>query len=276
MCIDLVHVDCDEPFLISGPKLEDRYLVQIPFSGTCTVEHAGHSFTADEGSVFVINPFAPSQKRWEGGCQQLMLWIDRSAIERVLADELGRGPSRPLEFFCTNGPGKSGNAALARRLVDLAAHAAGLGGAETHWRDVRQLERSLLVSLLTSLPHTYRRELDRAEADTAPYSVRRVESFFRERFGAPVLMREVLEVAGTSARSLFYAFRAYRNTTPMRYLKQLRLREARRRLQRAAETGSRVTDIALECGYSHLGMFARDYKSRYGESPSETRKGGVV
>ncbi len=31
-----------------------------------------------------------------------------------------------------------------------------------------------------------------------------------------------------------------------------------------------VTDVALECGFSHLGRFSTRYRALFGESPSET------
>jgi AraC-like DNA-binding protein len=202
-----------------------------------------------------------------------MLWIERTALDRVLADELGRSPRRRLEFLPDGAPVETADTPEVRQLVDLATQAAAVGG-DAHWRVVRQLERSLLVGLLTSLSHTFRPDLDRMPSDTVPYYVRRAEDFLSERFGEPIAMRHVVAAAGTSARSLYYGFRAYRGTTPMAYLKQLRLSEARTRLAAAAEGGGRVTDVALECGYTHLGLFARDYRARYGESPSKSRRRG--
>jgi len=275
LCLDFVNADFDSSFLISGPKLEDRYLVQIPFTGHCTVEQNGERFTVGEGSAFVINPFTASRKFWEGGCRQLMIWIERQALERVLIDELGYGLDRPLEFLRERDARPSGLTWFTRNLVDIAAHVGKLEGAEVHWRYIRQLERSLLVNLLTALPHTYRGQLDRTEHQIAPYYVRRVETFFRQYFADPITMHDILRVAGTSARALFYGFRNYRATTPMMYLKQLRLHEARTRLLRAADTGGCVTEIALACGFSHLSMFTRDYRRRYGETPSQTLKRGV-
>jgi transcriptional regulator GlxA family with amidase domain len=34
--------------------------------------------------------------------------------------------------------------------------------------------------------------------------------------------------------------------------------------------GQTTTSIAYECGFGHLGNFAQVYRSRFGESPSET------
>jgi hypothetical protein len=35
------------------------------------------------GLGFFIEPFAPSRKRWSNGCRQLMLRIERTALDRV-------------------------------------------------------------------------------------------------------------------------------------------------------------------------------------------------
>lgn len=42
-----------------------------------------------------------------------------------------------------------------------------------------------------------------------------------------------------------------------------------------AYADTRVTDVALDAGYAHLGRFAADYWHRYGEAPSATLKRSV-
>ena len=58
----------------------------------------------------------------------------------------------------------------------------------------------------------------------------------------------------------------------MGFLREQRLLQARQKLERAASTGESVTDIALGCGFNHLGKFAQIYRARFGETPSETRR----
>jgi transcriptional regulator GlxA family with amidase domain len=36
-----------------------------------------------------------------------------------------------------------------------------------------------------------------------------------------------------------------------------------------------VTGVAFACGFQNLGHFARDYRLRFGELPSETLKGSA-
>jgi AraC-like DNA-binding protein len=82
---------------------------------------------------------------------------------------------------------------------------------------------------------------------------------------------DLARLAGISARSLRYAFHGQYGTTPMRYLRQVRLDRAREDLSRAH--GS-VADIAYYWGFANLSRFARAYRDRFGEFPAATLKAG--
>jgi AraC-like DNA-binding protein len=56
-------------------------------------------------------------------------------------------------------------------------------------------------------------------------------------------------------------------------LKRYRLDEARQQLLSPQFSSESVTSIALNCGFLHLSRFAAEYKARFNESPSETRRG---
>src|SRR5690606_14311104 len=53
-------------------------------------------------------------------------------------------------------------------------------------------------------------------------------------------------------------------------LRRQRLRAARTMLLDADPTRSSVTEIALRCGFRHLGRFSVEYRQAFGEKPSET------
>jgi transcriptional regulator GlxA family with amidase domain len=46
------------------------------------------------------------------------------------------------------------------------------------------------------------------------------------------------------------------------------------RLLAAPLPGQTITSVAYDCGFGHLGEFAQNYRSRFGESPSETLRRG--
>jgi transcriptional regulator GlxA family with amidase domain len=83
-------------------------------------------------------------------------------------------------------------------------------------------------------------------------------------------LEDLAGVAGVSARALQLAFRRFRETTPMAYLRVLRLELARRELAQAARNGSCVAAVANACGFGHLSRFAAEYKARFNESPAQT------
>jgi AraC-like DNA-binding protein len=56
----------------------------------------------------------------------------------------------------------------------------------------------------------------------------------------------------------------------MAHLRALQLELARNELARAGPDRGSVTSVALAHGFGSLSRFAADYKSRFGESPSET------
>jgi TolB-like protein/methylphosphotriester-DNA--protein-cysteine methyltransferase len=70
-------------------------------------------------------------------------------------------------------------------------------------------------------------------------------------------------------RSLEKRFRRFLGRSPVQLLHDLRFDLARKELLRA-EPEARVTDIAMRCGFHHLGRFAAAYAKRYGEAPSAT------
>jgi transcriptional regulator GlxA family with amidase domain len=82
-------------------------------------------------------------------------------------------------------------------------------------------------------------------------------------------MEDMVAVAGVSSRALYSGFRQFRNTTPMAYLKAVRLDMAHAELLRPQNGTDSVTKIALNCGFQHMSKFAHDFRVRFGYSPSE-------
>ena len=85
----------------------------------------------------------------------------------------------------------------------------------------------------------------------------------------PLSILEVCSRLGTSRRKLSYCFQDVLGTTPIKYLRSLRLNSVRRALRQAAP-GVTIQDIASHWGFWHLSQFAQDYRQLFGELPSDT------
>ena len=105
--------------------------------------------------------------------------------------------------------------------------------------------------------------------EAAPSSVRRAERFIEANADRALCLDEIARAAEVPARTLLDAFQRFRQTSPMRYLRDVRLERSRDRLSRADGDFS-VSSAALEAGFSHLGRFSQQYAARFGEKPSDT------
>jgi PAS domain S-box-containing protein len=100
--------------------------------------------------------------------------------------------------------------------------------------------------------------------------MRNVLQHIVEHWNEPISLKALGRLCGVSPRSIHNHFAA-EGTTPNRHIKQVRLRYARQMLKNAPG-GTTVTAVAVQCGFSNLGHFAKDYRQEFGEAPSETIK----
>ncbi len=100
--------------------------------------------------------------------------------------------------------------------------------------------------------------------------MQRVEQHLLQDLALPRTIDDLCHIAGTSRRTLEYAFRDYFGTSPKRFIKTLRLNAARYDLLRGDYGSAHVVEIASGWGFTHMGQFSSDYRHMFGEKPSDT------
>ncbi|WP_423739650.1 helix-turn-helix transcriptional regulator [Cupriavidus basilensis] len=130
----------------------------------------------------------------------------------------------------------------------------------------RQLE--LLLLALLAVAHEGAVSLVRRGAPL-PGFVKRAEAFITEHLAEKLQLEDISRAVGVAGRTLRDGFQQFKGTSPMQYLHAVRLERARQVLH-SAPAAVRIADVALACGFRHLGRFSIAYKERFGESPSET------
>ncbi|MGE8580368.1 MAG: helix-turn-helix transcriptional regulator, partial [Burkholderia contaminans] len=136
-------------------------------------------------------------------------------------------------------------------------------------RVASQLEHLLIDLLIEGHPPSV---LQASYRDPAPGFVRRAQEFVNANYAQPLQLADIVQAANVPERTLRDAFLQFRGMSPMQYLRATRLDHARE-LLRGAASERRIADVALDCGFTHLGRFAIAYREKFGESPSETLDG---
>jgi transcriptional regulator GlxA family with amidase domain len=112
------------------------------------------------------------------------------------------------------------------------------------------------------------------KADDLPRILRQAVAFIHENADADIGLEDIAAVGNVTPRSVQYAFRRHLGTTPLEYLRRVRLDMAHRDLQAADPASDTVTAIAGRWGFAHAGRFSLAYKSAFGTAPSATLRAG--
>lgn len=100
--------------------------------------------------------------------------------------------------------------------------------------------------------------------------MRRVLDYVDRHLGDDLDLEAVSSVAAFSKFHFHRQFSATFGLSLHRYVQLARMRQASKQL--AAAEGRSITDIALDAGYETPDAFARAFRQRFGQSPSDFRK----
>jgi len=109
-----------------------------------------------------------------------------------------------------------------------------------------------------------------AEA-SPPTTIRRATAFVDANSSRHITVTDIAQAAHLSRRGLEAAFHRHLNTSPVAYLRSVRLARAHQQLIDAdPRSGESVAEIAARCGFQHPGRFAALYREKFGVPPSHT------
>jgi AraC-like DNA-binding protein len=249
--------------------LDSLIIVQID-SGRMERECGDVSERFLTGDVFVdAEPALPATLRMLGVEAQTVM-LDLSVLAQVAAASPGRvaGPIR-----LTSLQPRSALAALQWQrtvtfLRDLLANTEAV--AQPLIRG--NAARLLAATVLATFPNTAIIDptaQDRQDATST--TLRRAIAFIEQRPDADIGVADIAAAANVSIRAVQFAFRRQLDTTPMAYLRAVRLDHAHRDLLATdPDHGDTVTGIASRWGFYSSSRFATQYRRAYGVSPRDT------
>jgi AraC-like DNA-binding protein len=254
-----------------GYEHPDAYQVGVPVAGRLIARQGGRTIigAGDQAPVFRVGEEVILD-HWSADCRQLGVKIDRSLLESQLGTLLDAPVRTPIELPAqldiASGPGRSWATVI--RL--LAAEFDSDTGLFDHPLIIERLYEVLISGLLLATDHPYRGQLTGRDRAYRPTSVRRAIDMIHAHPEYPFTVVTLARAAGVSVRTLQAGFQRYLDTTPMGYLRHLRLTRVHDDLLAADPRDSTVTDIAHRWGFMHLGRFSGAYRQRYHTTPAQT------
>ncbi|MFC8526193.1 helix-turn-helix domain-containing protein [Nocardia sp. NPDC057227] len=130
----------------------------------------------------------------------------------------------------------------------------------------------LAAVVLDTFPCTGERGPTAADRNDAhPETVRRAVAYMESHAREDIALADIAAAAYVTIRGVQLAFRRHLGTTPVHYLRRIRLSGAHAELVAATPgSGRTVGAIAADWGFSNAGRFAIAYRHAYGCRPSVT------
>lgn len=95
-----------------------------------------------------------------------------------------------------------------------------------------------------------------------------VHEYINKNFSRKITVEMLCDMFGCSRTTLMNSFKSRYDSTVGEYLNELRLKNAKKMLDNSEKS---IKAIASECGFSDQNYFAKVFRKKYGETPSDYR-----
>ncbi|MFY0750558.1 helix-turn-helix transcriptional regulator [Pseudomonas sp. NFX5] len=140
------------------------------------------------------------------------------------------------------------------------------------------LKQALLTSVLETVPSNQGSIIECNTKNNLPRHISRAIDYMYAHAAEPILLADISINAHSSIRNLQIGFKKYKETTPMRYLRMIRLARVRSDLI-SHDVLLPWQTVAAQWGFSDMQLFTRYYQQVYHETPFKTVyrcKGGAM
>lgn len=135
-----------------------------------------------------------------------------------------------------------------------------------------ELEQALLDEILGLLVDPACNKAQRHGSSTHSFIVEKCHRLTVSNQVTPLGVIELSEHLHVNRGTVQNSFRRIAETTPLKYLRSIRLNGVRRELMATTVAELSVGDAAARWGFFHLSHFAADYQQLFAELPSQTKR----
>jgi AraC-like DNA-binding protein len=239
----------------------DAYLFGVTEQGVQAFRCRGSTRASAAGMTMAFNPDDPhdGHAAAHGGFTYAMAHVGTDLVADILADARGRRAGLPLfpEPVVAD-------RLLAERLRRL--NALLLDGA------TRLEAQELVMGAVLVMVQRYASQPVAAPPPSGGGAPSRVRDLLHDRFADDLSADDLARAVGLSRFQLYRQFRVQYGVAPSAYLRQVRLREARRRLA----SGAAIAEAAFATGFADQSHLTRWFRRTYGITPRVYQQGGSV
>jgi AraC-like DNA-binding protein len=233
--------------------MRGHFVLHIPLCGEIELHQFSRQERCAPGTMAMLSVDAPYVQRKLGDNDTVYFFLPNSFVDRRLACSKSACSRR----F----PTQSGMGRLVRDgVVSLQGAAAGM--TEAQFRTSARMLGDMVLMAIGSTD---------AVSDEPPLRsgiLARAERLIHAELGnADITIKDIARRCGISLRYLHEIFHT-RGTTVSEYIKTQRLQKARRMLE-TATTGTTVTEICFQCGFSNASQFSTAFRQAFAISPRD-------
>ncbi len=253
----------------------DELEVLVIETGTARVSVNGTDYIVRQGEGFFINAGALHgvwsgetescclhsvvfHPRLVGGSVDSILW--QKYLEPLCSD-----PCRPCVHFVN---AREWEAAATRAIQ--AAWQSCVSEADGFEFAVREQLSRIIFLLAKNCPTAEKRPSEKTLRDGE--RIKRMLQYIQEHYGGELTLASIAESAAVSESECLRCFRSMTGSTPIQYVKQVRIQKAAELLMSADR---KISDIGAECGFQEMSYFAKTFRELKGCTPGEFRKHGT-
>jgi len=253
-----------------GQAPRDRVCFALPLSVPGTARLQGRE--ADERCIFILKGGEEFLFHMPQGMDMLSITFDRETFERSLENSPWSGEYRQwLKQPVVRVPERRLAQCRERLLLLLDRPIKDVPGC-TPGQAEDELESDLLEEMTCLLADPGFDRNQRLASSPGSFIVEKCHQMTLSDRQSPPSVIDLCERLRISRRTVQSSFRAVTQTTPVNYIRCIRLNGVRRELIGTRADELTIGDAASRWGFFHLSHFAADYQALFGELPSRTRR----